>query len=79
MTQFLFVQVNEEMYVAGQIDSSTVPQIVELGIKSVFNLRDESEDGYHDFPDDLPEGVERFHCPIPDNAVSMRKLSCLAV
>jgi len=62
-----FKKVNDEMYVAGQIDSSFVKDIKELGIKTLFNLREETEEGYQGFPEDLPEGVTTVHYPVPDN------------
>jgi len=60
-----FLQVNSEVFIAGQIDLSTLPQIKECGIKSVFNLRDGAEDGCVDLTPQLQaEGIKYVHHPI---------------
>jgi len=63
-----FKKVNDEMYLCNtQIDSSFVKDIKDMGIKTLFNLREATEEGYQDFPKDLPEGVAAVHYPVPDN------------
>jgi len=59
------MQVNDEVLIAGQIDESTLPQIKECGIKTVFNLRDGGEDGCVDLEPQLAaKGIKYVHLPV---------------
>eukprot|EP00286_Rhodomonas_abbreviata_P012135 CAMPEP_0181332386 /NCGR_PEP_ID=MMETSP1101-20121128/25067_1 /TAXON_ID=46948 /ORGANISM="Rhodomonas abbreviata, Strain Caron Lab Isolate" /LENGTH=316 /DNA_ID=CAMNT_0023442029 /DNA_START=38 /DNA_END=988 /DNA_ORIENTATION=+ len=64
-TSVSFLQMNGDLYIAGQIEETTFEQIQAHGVKSVFNLRDPTEDGNVDLTSRLKDlGVELIIHPV---------------
>uniref|UniRef100_A0A7S0V7U9 Uncharacterized protein n=1 Tax=Hemiselmis tepida TaxID=464990 RepID=A0A7S0V7U9_9CRYP len=59
------LKVHNELFIAGQIDDSSVAEIHSQGIKSIFNLREAGEEGYTEPPQGLEASITKTHYPLP--------------
>mmetsp|Transcript_42803 Transcript_42803/g.67085 ORF Transcript_42803/g.67085 Transcript_42803/m.67085 type:complete len:316 (+) Transcript_42803:188-1135(+) len=58
-------KINDELYFAGQISPATVNELKSTGIKTVFNLRFEEEEGYVDLSKECGDvGIQYLHYPL---------------